>query len=190
MTPLILTADEAALAAADKLTEIRRPVEPQPAHSCRYEMNANGAKALHLATGDGRPLFVPVRGDSADYRLPCPWGAPGELLYVCEAWGVGCRPCPREGWRDGIEYQADEALLEDERDGLTLYDVAVPDDVDLCDYEGKGWQPAEAMPVWASRFAYRGQTRVELAGGVWQWVLAVERVNREDGAPVPPVECQ
>lgn len=45
------------------------------------------------------------------------------------------------------------------------------------------------MPVWASRFAYRGRVRVELAGGVWQWVLAVERVNRPNGAPVPPVEC-
>lgn len=74
---------------------------------------------------------------------------PGDRLWVRETWGTGCRPCPINGWRDGIEYRADEAYL-DGHDDLTLYDVNTPDDVHLDDYPS-GWRPSIHMPRWASR---------------------------------------
>lgn len=85
----------------------------------------------------------------------CPYGQPGDLLWVRETWGVGCRPDPNTGWRDGIEYRADVIGL-DENDLLPLYSVNVPDDVDLASYNDKrGWHPSIFMPRWASRFTLR-----------------------------------
>lgn len=82
--------------------------------------------------------------------IGCPYGKPGDRLYVRETWGVGTRPCPRNGWRDGIEYRADDFGL-DEADLLPLWTVTVPDDKDLEDYRGNGWKPSIHMPRWASR---------------------------------------
>jgi hypothetical protein len=80
----------------------------------------------------------------------CPYGQPGDRLWVREAWETGCRPCPNAGWRDGIEYRADDYPGRDERDFLPLHPA--PDDVDLSVYGGRsGWRPSIHMPRWASR---------------------------------------
>jgi len=73
----------------------------------------------------------------------------GDRLWVREIWGVGTRPDPAEGWRDGIEYKADELYLE-EHDDLNLYEVTPPDGADLCDY-WSGWHPSIHMPRLFSR---------------------------------------
>jgi hypothetical protein len=64
------------------------------------------------------------------------------VVGVLEQWGTGCRPDPFEGWRDGIEYRADEAYLED---GEYLPLHPVPDGLDIDDVPS-GWQPAASMP--------------------------------------------
>lgn len=119
MTPLILTAAEAALAAADKLTEIRRPCD-----------EANGILP-------GLPAGVM---DPAAAVFPDGAGT-GWVAW----WGRG-------------PFSAEETVR--------VYPGAA------------GFQ----CPFGVAE-------RVELVDGVWQWVLAVERVNL-NGAPVPPVECQ
>lgn len=81
--------------------------------------------------------------------LLCPYGQPGDLLWVRETWGVGTRPCPHEGWYDGIEYRADESYLTD-HDDLPCIKVNTPDNVCLSDYD-PGWKPSIHMPRWASR---------------------------------------
>ena len=175
MIPLVLTPSEVLAALADTLTEIRRPVTfadgplskiaPYPfARQCD-----DGGWCFADAPLDGS-LWEALRG------LPgkvCPLGAPGNLLFGQEVWGVGCRPDPFDGCRDGVEYQADEPLLDD-GDDLPLNGVELPDGEDLCEWEGKGWQPAETMPEWASRIRLvnRG-VRVERAD-VWMWCVAVE----------------
>jgi hypothetical protein len=80
--------------------------------------------------------------------IRCPF-VPGDLLWVRETWGVSCHPHHVNGWRDGIEYRADETR---ERGGgeLPLYEVAVPEGVDLDDYPD-GWRLSRSMPRWASR---------------------------------------
>lgn len=74
----------------------------------------------------------------------CPHGKPGDRLWVRETWGIGTRPCPVNGWRDGIEYRADAVDSAD----LPLH--ALPDHVDA-DSIRRGWRPSIFMPRWASR---------------------------------------
>lgn len=107
-----------------------------------------------------------------------PYGQPGDRLWVRETWGIGTRPCPFNGWVDGIEYKADELLIDDNSD-LTLYlPVNLPDDICLGDYEKKGWTPSIHMPRWASRIM------LEITG------VRVERVQEisEEDAQAEGVE--
>ena len=122
-------------------TQTRRVVKIQPESDItKYAYKGNGA-------------WLPCDDDLYSFRklVKCPYGKPGDRLWVRETWGVGTRPCPIEGWRDGIEYRADEAYITDERDNLPLYDAEEPDDVCLDDYSGKGWRPSIHMFRWASR---------------------------------------
>ena len=78
----------------------------------------------------------------------CPMGHHDyTVLWVRETWGVGSRPDPREGFRDGIEYRADEAGL-DEHEDLPLYPA--PSHIDLSNMHS-GWRPSIHMPRWACR---------------------------------------
>lgn len=164
MTPLILTADEAVLAASDTLTEIRRPIEGLP---------ANPVNVRHLGLGYLK-CDAPPGSDTVSLRIQCPWGG-DELLYVCEAW---------RALAYGPAFGAEFHYQADGYDPACHYEARVchrrivdpcPDlDLRYRPLEWGPWQPAETMPVWASRFAYRNRgVRAELTGGVWQWVLAV-----------------
>lgn len=77
----------------------------------------------------------------------------GDYFYVRETWGIGTRPCPHEGWVDGIEYRADVKYLE-ENDDLILHkpiEEFMPKDSCLMDYASNGWHPNIHMPKWAAR---------------------------------------
>ena len=117
-----------------------KPIKYQTRRICKTK-DVNG-KPLSEYTGDALDALI---------RQYCPHGVPGDRLWVRETWGVGTRPCPIEGWVDGIEYRADEVYIEDERDSLPLYDVETPDNICLDDYSGKGWRPSIHMFRWASR---------------------------------------
>ncbi len=80
-------------------------------------------------------------------EMKCPYGVPGDRLWVRETWGVGSRPHPTEGWVDGFEYRADEAYV-DEIEGLPIYPC---DDFDFSGYSSGRWKPSIFMPRAASR---------------------------------------
>jgi hypothetical protein len=99
-------------------TQTRRTVKPQP------RVDAKG----HFLWKDGN---YGARLDGTPYtdafiKYHCPYGAPGDRLWVRETWG------PRAG---GVVYRADEYRA----DGF----VSCPD--------GGKWRPSIHMPRWASR---------------------------------------
>lgn len=115
-------------------------------------------------------------GPAAQKYLRCPYGVPGDLLYVREGW----RPW---SWHEGeplvFEYKADGARAEiapdlgpDEwydyeqwedriRESLTDEMVAAgiePDENGIYEWEGESplrWRPSIHMPKWASRLWLR-----------------------------------
>jgi len=75
----------------------------------------------------------------------------GDRLWVRETWGIGSRPCPVEGGREGIEYRADEGFLQDDISLLPLHSADPPDGHTLDEYAKQGWRPSIHMPRWACR---------------------------------------
>ncbi len=105
----------------------------------------------------------------------------GDRLWVRETWGTGTRPCPVEGWRDGIEYKADSIGL-DEGELLPLHDVSWPDDNCSLDYPS-GWRPSIHMPRRFSRLTLLVQdVRVERLQDISEDDAMAEGV---DGLDVP-----
>jgi hypothetical protein len=144
---IILRDHEVRCVLAGAKTQLRRPCAVQPVLDC-------GLWHVLYPWGEGgHGIYETEAAMRAEYdRLMLarsPFGAVGHRLWVRETWGVGTRPCPFDGWRDGIEYKADEYWL-DEDDLLPLREVAVPDDVDLDSFRGR-WRPSVQMPRWASR---------------------------------------
>lgn len=119
----------------------------------------------------------------------CPYGQPGDRLWVRETWGVGSRPDPWGGY-EGIEYRADQDGLEDD-ELLPCHKVKTPDDICLSDYRS-GWHPSIHMPRWASRITLEiTEVRVErlqeigeadaMAEGVSGWVHDERCETARDG---------
>jgi len=178
--PILFSAPMVRAILDGRKTMTRRVVKPQP-----FETHPSGAEYQGL-NGNGDHLFYPA-GDLDDgteraYEhdsgvRKCPYGQPGDRLWVRETWGVGTRPDPFDGWRDGVEYRADQAYLTDDIELLPLYPVTLPDDVELDSYK-EGWHPSIFMPRWASRIT------LEITG------VRVERLQEvsEDDAKAEGVE--
>lgn len=119
-------------------------------------------------------------GDAHDPWWPCPFGEPGDRLWVRETHAVLCRladpvcPCeappPAPGANHCVEYRAD---TEAARPGG--WDAA-PDDA-----EAAKWKPSIHMPRWASRITLEVTgVRVERLQDI------TEKDAREEGvAPAP-----
>ena len=129
-------------------TQTRRVVKPQPILE-RGLWKMGGQFSAGWSEGTRSVPCMP--GHSLCTRGP--YGSPGDRLWVRETWGVATRPCPYQGWRDGIEYRADVAWMDDERDLLPLHEPEIPDEVGdfYGDYDKEGWRPSIHMPRWASR---------------------------------------
>lgn len=89
--PILYTGAMVRARRAGRKTMTRRVVTPQPPHSCRYEMNGNGNKALCLAGHGASMLFVPPRGSSADTFIRCPYGVVGDRLWTKETYRADVR---------------------------------------------------------------------------------------------------
>ena len=142
--PILMNGEMVRAHMAGRKTQTRRPVKPQP--PAGFEDPCQGHDGQWFVM-DGRP------GAHLDsHPLRSPFGVAGDRLWGRETWGVGCRPCPQNGWRDGVEYRADEALIQDDpHDILPLWSVTEPDGVCLDDYSHDHWLSPMTMPRWASR---------------------------------------
>ena len=114
----------------DRKTQLRRVVKPQPDHFHRDIVG----KEKPYATEDWNRI-IPQLGDD---EIPCPYGSPGDRMWVREAWQDYC-PIWNGHWcghgtQEGIErdhtpvYRADNGWISPKR-----------------------WRPSIHMPRWASR---------------------------------------
>lgn len=105
----------------------------------------------------------------------CPYGQPGDELWVREAWGIGSRPCPNGGY-DGIEYRADEAYLEGP-ELLPCHKIEFPEDFEP-DSVRCGWKPSIHMFRWMSRIQLKvTDVRVERLQDISEEDAKAEGVN-------------
>lgn len=118
-------------------TQTRRAVKPQPPFGCAYTINGAGSDALCYALANeargpkGETIWVPPTPTSQDHRLPCPYGRPGDRLWVRETWRYfGGQEYEYQQHRPSVVYRATHESLEG---------------------AGSGWRPSIHMPRWASR---------------------------------------
>ena len=119
-------------------TQTRRVVKPQPPYGCEYAIN--GAQSAAVLQS-GEVTFVPPTPRSNDHLLPCPYGAPGDTLWVRETWAARLDVDPTadvEKARHYLRFAADGEDLSNARH----------------DYGGR-WRPSIHMPRWASRLTLR-----------------------------------
>lgn len=152
-------------------TQTRRVVNPQPEFFHDPDGGVTWRHGKRIGAGKREEMW----GWHAVDR--CPYGQPGDRLWVRETWVTGCRPCPNAGWRDGIVYRADDYPGRDERDLLPLYPA--PDGVDPSDYERSGWRPSIHMPRWASRITLEiTDVRVERVQDISHEDVLAEGIDR------------
>ena len=128
--------------------------------------------------------------DCLTSRVLCPLGKAGDRLWVRETWGIGARPCPVEGGREGIEYRADEGFLEDDISLLPLYSVDPPDGHTLDEYCKRGWRPSIHMPRWACRLVLPlVSVRVERVQSITEEDAIAEGVPHNSDRPIDKMWC-
>lgn len=170
--PILFSAPLVRAILEGRKTQTRRIVKPQPWPGIPF-IGIDGMVATWRRDyGDDTSMMSLVRLSH---------GQPGDRLWVRETWGVGTRPDPHEGWRDGIEYRADQACI-DEIEDLPLYSVKLPEGVELDDYASNGWRPSIHMPRWASRIDLEiTGVRVELLRDISNEDARAEGVSEWDG---------
>ena len=124
--PILFSAPMVRAILDGRKTQTRRIVKPQPPAGCEYATSV-GSYALCFADGtsaSAAPICVPPTPRSKDHRLPSPYGAPGDRLWVRETF---CLRNPEHHPERGYWY-------------------AATDDVD-----NPRWTPSIHMPRRASR---------------------------------------
>jgi hypothetical protein len=104
--------------------------------------NGGNIRCLTPESVDG-PLWQQYGAGGVWLPLGCPYGQPGDTLWVREAW----RPWPHPDLWDGVMYRADNAFTKPE--GLT-------NDQGFwmsgqCESIDERWRPSIHMPRWACR---------------------------------------
>ena len=170
--PILFSAPMVRAILDGRKTQTRRIVKPQPPGSCRYEINGNQDKAYCVFDDAGLPGgigFCPPTARSKDHLLPCPYGKPGDRLWVRETWQQVTQDVatvkPIDVLRDckqGVCYAADG-----ERCPITYGQVKLR------------WRPSIFMRRWASRIT------LEITG------VRVERLQdiSEEDAIAEGVQC-
>lgn len=131
--PILFSAPMVRALLDGRKTQTRRIIKPQP--QC----------GVGRYTEDGTPgevdwVLLDEDGDPIDIALRCPYGAPGDRLWVKETYAVDVSGCLR-----GLSYRADH---QDPRGDGPAHPMR--------------WRPSIYMPRWASRLTLEvTQVRVE-----------------------------
>lgn len=120
-------------------TQTRRVVKPQPPCGCSYSIN--GAQSHALCFKSETTTWVAPTPKSTDHRLQCPYGQPGERIWVRETWAA---------W-SSFSDEADE--VEGTAQDLVERGISRAHISYRADYQTHAdrWRPSIFMPRWASR---------------------------------------
>ena len=116
--PIIFSSEMVCAILKGEKTQTRRVIKPQP-------------KVIHALYSDASIETNCIFEKREDQRIHCPYGAPGDELWVRETWNVlnsdGCSPRDITPQPDRVVYKANE------------------------DDQYPFWRPSIFMPRWASR---------------------------------------
>ena len=133
--PILFSAPMVRALLAGTKTQTRRAIKPQPDDNF-YPIDVGLYHPLRIGR-DGEERPMPERfgayDDQDDY--PCPYGKPGDTLWVREAWGLmglgGLSSRPTPLFKPGLVFAADSTE------------------------KPLRWRPSIHMPRWASRITLR-----------------------------------
>lgn len=172
---------------ADLKTETRRAMNPQPSEGWRPAAYGQ-VHRKHNGEVTDEEIGWGVTNEWGDEAYRCPYGKPGDRLYVRETW----RPEMQEthgALSYGIRYRADDHVRWDSR-AMARHDP-----------ERNGWRPGIHLPKWASRLhldtvdivVERLQDITEegaLAEGVPRWANSDDIANGHYlDRPLDPMWC-
>lgn len=164
----------------DRKTQTRRVVKPLPGAGWRTETATGDTLRLGMITSPhpkkgkfGLFMRREIHPGSGEYEhdlVPCPYGAPGDLLWCRETHYVP----------GGF---LDEELIDEIRQGIsTTADLGVTyraDTPSLVPFDG-GWAPSIHMPRWASRLTLEiSNVRVERLQDISEADAVAEGVEPE-----------
>lgn len=134
--PILFSGEMVRAILAGRKSQTRRVVKPQPSVYQGYETDREC-----INDSDCGIDWKNHEGLSPeDLAKLCPYGQPGDRLWVRETFFIGPPDAPSH-WRGDIYYAADG----DKKPSV----FAVPGEILIC--EGARWKPSIHMPRWASR---------------------------------------
>jgi hypothetical protein len=158
MKPILFSAEMVRAILEGRKTQTRRVVKPQPTEGGLHWVTACGGD--FAAWQDACLLLDEHSEDGGPCQRTCPYGKPGDTLWVREAFCAHwCEP-PRDAPQSYRIVTGDELPPIKQENG-DLYQP-VPSDVMTVWYGAEGdkpfhmkWRPSIHMPRWASRITLR-----------------------------------
>ncbi|OQA14340.1 MAG: hypothetical protein BWY63_03198 [Chloroflexi bacterium ADurb.Bin360] len=148
MRLLIFSDDDIRAIVTGRKTQTRRVIEPQPPVQSRGSVQGVFFNNLfELIVDAGEELAVAgSKTVKVNQRFLCPYGKPGDCLWIREGW----RTEELEDGLDGIRYQADERFrpIENTFEASNSWCEAHQNGK-----HGDKWRSPMHMPRWASRIA-------------------------------------
>jgi len=137
--PILFNTDMVQAILAGQKTQTRRAINPQP------ELESVFLGGRHQESWVWNMTAGP---DGWLLHNMCPFGQPGDLLYVREAWQGPLLPMEKaeEYWHHGDEKYESPEYCEYAADGGPR-----PEYIDCDENLRHGWRPSIHMPRWASR---------------------------------------
>lgn len=151
--PILFSGEMVRAILEGRKTVTRRTIKPQP------EYVDSGGRIHKLKNLSAREQEIGIAGLLRD----CPYGKPGERLWVRETW----RPCkvPQHGDSQCVEYRATDYCKAGHLTALNR----------------TGWKPSIHMPRWASRLTLEiTEVRVERLARISESDCLAEGINLEE----------
>ncbi len=206
--PILFSDPEVHAALASDTMQMRRTIKPQPSfdqvHDWRGKTVYDGEARCWFWRGRhlGHDLFdAPNCEARTTLAALCPYGKPGDRLWIREAWddvhplriAEGRHSQPGDAGIPGpppvdyrTVYRADGECPPVWHANEYPYRALKPGDADWARIYPRGaeygWRPSVHMPRWASRILLEvTSVRVRAVQGItestWEWVVGLKRVN-------------